>query len=85
MSDNCSVCGDPFGSPRALVEHTRSAHRNPDLGASLELNPESHSAGLVCALCGKRFPSPEALTAHNLSRPDRRRAEQRRHLGAPSA
>jgi len=83
MSESCSECGAPFGSPHALLDHTRSAHRAPDPTASFNRNPEAHLAGLVCALCGKRFPSPAALTVHNLSRPERRRAEARRRLGAP--
>lgn len=66
MSETCSLCGEVFGSVTSLVEHENLAHSHDDQAQDVEMNPETHRAGLVCALCGRRFPTPQALAAHNL-------------------
>jgi hypothetical protein len=66
MSEICAICGAPEASPATLVEHMRTAHAHDDPAKDVEMNPESHTPGLVCALCGRRFATPAALANHNL-------------------
>ncbi len=78
MSEECAECGAYFATPGDLMVHVREAHTNPteNRQETLDMNPESHRAGLVCALCGMRFSSPAALARHNSvpHRPESRRA-----------
>jgi hypothetical protein len=67
MAEECAACGESFGSAEALVRHVKEVHANEAPGASLERNPESHTAGLVCALCGIRLRTPAEMARHNLS------------------
>ncbi|HTZ62050.1 MAG TPA: C2H2-type zinc finger protein [Thermoplasmata archaeon] len=66
MAEVCADCGASFGGPAELVRHMNTVHHGGDDVASLDMNPESHRAGLVCALCGKRFRSKEELRRHGL-------------------
>jgi hypothetical protein len=66
VPEECADCGASFGSPAELVLHMREAHSGGDSRASLLMNPESTTPGLVCALCGKRFANREVLAKHNL-------------------
>jgi len=66
MSETCTICGMPLGTPSALVEHLAAAHKYDDPTSSVERNPEAHAPGVVCALCGRRFPTARALAEHNL-------------------
>ncbi|MCI4364789.1 MAG: C2H2-type zinc finger protein [Thermoplasmata archaeon] len=79
MGESCSVCGAPFGSAAALVEHMKSGHGHDTAAQTLDMNPESHTPGFVCGLCGTRFPTAMALADHNLHRPERRAAEAAKH------
>lgn len=77
MSEVCATCGAGFGSPADLVNHLKSEHQHDAPDASMEMNPEAHTPGLVCALCGRRFPSPQQLARHTL-RPHGNRAARGR-------
>ena len=66
MAEECPDCGASFASAAELVTHVKAKHHGGDAKASLEMNPESTTPGLVCALCGARFSSREALAQHNL-------------------
>ncbi|HTT15615.1 MAG TPA: C2H2-type zinc finger protein [Thermoplasmata archaeon] len=66
MAEECADCGATFGSPAELVRHVEHDHHGGDAVASMEMNPESDTQGLVCALCGRRFADRNALAHHNL-------------------
>ncbi|MFZ1024059.1 MAG: C2H2-type zinc finger protein [Thermoplasmata archaeon] len=66
MAEECADCGASFGSPAELVVHMKKAHAGGDSKASMDMNPESHIAGLECAACGARFATREELASHNL-------------------
>ena len=70
MSEACTICAASFGSPADLMAHRRTAHKNADPSADVEMNPEAHTPGLLCALCGERFLTAQGLADHNL-RPHR--------------
>jgi hypothetical protein len=67
MAEECADCGAPFANASELMEHMKEAHSGGDSKASMEMNPESHHAGLVCSLCGARFRTRAELARHNLS------------------
>ncbi len=66
MPDECADCGATFGSPADLVRHLQKKHAGGDAAASLAMNPEAGTPGVVCALCGARFATPPELARHNL-------------------
>ncbi|MGA9839964.1 MAG: C2H2-type zinc finger protein [Thermoplasmata archaeon] len=66
MSNLCTICGAPCDSPADLMAHMKTVHKNDDPASDVEMNPETHRAGLVCALCGRRFPDAQSLANHNL-------------------
>lgn len=66
MAEECADCGASFASAAELSLHMRRAHAGGDPKASLAMNPESRTLGLVCGLCGERFMSRDALARHNL-------------------
>ncbi len=66
MSETCPECGGAFASPTELLAHREKTHAGGDARASLAMNAESHTPGLVCALCGERFSGPQDLARHNL-------------------
>lgn len=67
MSEECAECGAYFASAEQLLSHRSAAHRGGDARATLAMNPESRTPGLVCALCGHRFGTPQELARHNLA------------------
>jgi hypothetical protein len=67
MAEMCAGCAGSFATPADLVLHVKKAHSGGDPRASLSMNPESSTPGVVCALCGRRFASPRALARHALS------------------
>jgi hypothetical protein len=66
MAEECADCGASFGSASELAIHMKESHSGGDAKASMGMNPESATPGLVCALCGQRFSSREALARHNI-------------------
>jgi uncharacterized C2H2 Zn-finger protein len=66
MAEECPDCGASFGAPAELVRHVNEKHGGGDARASLAMNPEARTPGLVCALCGQRFRTPAELARHNL-------------------
>jgi hypothetical protein len=66
MSEVCKICAAPLASAAELVDHMKTAHKDVDPAADVELNPEAHTSGFLCGLCGRRFPTSEALAKHNL-------------------
>jgi C2H2-type zinc finger len=66
MSEICTICGAPCGSPAELLAHMKAVHKGADPAADVEMNPEAHTAGFLCGLCGRRFRTAEALAEHNL-------------------
>jgi len=66
MSEVCSLCAAPCGSPAELVDHLKTAHKDVEAVADVELNPEAHPSGFLCAMCGRRFLTAQALAIHNL-------------------
>ena len=85
MAEECSECGQSFGSPAELIAHQKKGHVHAGPEARDTLNPHETTPYLECALCGARFRTREELARHDLAPHSvLNRAKQRPVPGSPA-